>query len=432
MKSYFPFKHFFLELSLSVIIAGILSFFTKNFTFWFIAYLIFLLIWHHYGEFVLLQSLQPEKKSRKNKRSHFYDYIPQTLAYHKISTNKERIKTLRLISKVNKNIQFLPDAIILCKTGGEIVWCNQLAQGLFDFSWDKKLHKNIFNIIFYPEFKQYLHKKKRTRPLVLFTHQQQYIELSLNHYDQQTYLIVAKNITEFIRLLHSRQTFLSNMNHELRTPLAVIQGYIEILEAELQSPAFDREICHKAIATMQQQSHRMGNLLQQLSTLAKIEHSNNTEHYFFNASEQILALQCDTDILSSCQQIIFDIEENILIKGDASQMQSAISNLIYNAIRHAGEQVTITVRWQLCAKGAKFSVKDNGIGIAPKHLPHLTERFYRVDKSRSAQTGGSGLGLAIVKHALEQHQSFLDIHSEQGKGSEFSFVIPNALVKLGA
>ena len=114
--------------------------------------------------------------------------------------------------------------------------------------------------------------------------------------------------------------------------------------------------------------------------------------------------------------------------GDEGQLQSAVSNLIYNAIRHAGEETTIEIRWEKVEQGAKFSVSDNGIGIEPQHLAHLTERFYRVDESRSNKTGGSGLGLAIVKHALEQHQTRLEISSEVGKGSQFSFIIPAELV----
>lgn len=153
------------------------------------------------------------------------------------------------------------------------------------------------------------------------------------------------------------------------------------------------------------------------------------KHYVVEMSAMISALQKNADFLNqSKQQIIFNITPNITVLGDETQLQSAVSNLIYNAVKHAGDGATIEVDWHWCEEGAEFSVKDNGIGIEDEHLPHLTERFYRVDESRSNQTGGSGLGLAIVKYALEQHGSQLQIKSEFGKGSRFSFIIKKSLL----
>ena len=257
------------------------------------------------------------------------------------------------------------------------------------------------------------------------TNNEHYLEIHLNHYDDESYLIVIRDVTQIIRLLHSRQTFLSNMNHELRTPLTVLQGYLELLSADDQQD----ELHQKAIAAMREQSKRIENLLQQLDVLAKIETSSNKDHYVVEMSEMISALQRNANFLSNNnQRIIFDIAPDIKVIGNENQLQSAVSNLIYNAVKHAGDNATINVSWQRCNEGATFSVTDNGIGIEEKHLPHLTERFYRVDESRSNQTGGSGLGLAIVKYALEQHGAQLTVTSEPGKGSCFSFVIKKELL----
>ena len=119
---------------------------------------------------------------------------------------------------------------------------------------------------------------------------------------------------------------------------------------------------------------------------------------------------------------------SLKVLGSEDELRSAISNLVYNAVNHTPEGTDIMVRWQQTPTGAEFSVEDNGPGIAPEHLPRLTERFYRVDKARSRQTGGSGLGLAIVKHAVNHHESRLDIQSTLGKGTRFSFVIPERLI----
>ncbi|MDH2924721.1 two-component system phosphate regulon sensor histidine kinase PhoR [Nicoletella semolina] len=424
MKLKISLKHFILELLIAVLSSWLLSIFAQDFSLWFMISLLILLIWHHYNEFSLLQILNPNRSLPQRKTVSTIEHISQTARFYQARSRKDKIKNLRLLSKFNRQIQALPDALIICETTGLISWCNQGSQELFEFTWDKTALKNIFNIIFYPEFKHYFYQSKRKRPLVLLTHNQRYIEVNLHHYGEENYLIVARDVTSFVRLLHSRQTFLANMNHELRTPLTVLQGYLEMLDPEQDNPAFQK----KAIDEMKTQSQRMATMLQQLSVLAKIEHSTNIEHDVVEMSEMILSLKRSTDILNTHQQLIFDIEPNIRIMGDEEQLQSAVLNLIYNAIRHSGEGATIKVSWKKQGKTARFCVSDDGIGIEAKHLAHLTERFYRVDESRSNKTGGSGLGLAIVKHALEQHQTTLEIVSEPQKGSQFAFTIKSELL----
>ncbi|WP_044470594.1 phosphate regulon sensor histidine kinase PhoR [Mannheimia massilioguelmaensis] len=417
MKIRLSYKHILLETILVLSVSFIFSLFAKDFYFWLVICLILTLIWHHQNEFKLLHILYPQVESKHRKS--ILEYLSPSQAYWERKNRTEKIRTLRLLSKLNKNIQYLPDGVIICQPDGEISWCNNAAQELFSFYWHKKTQKNIFNIIFYPEFKTYFNQSVRQRPLILFTNDQRYIEMNVNIYDISKYLVIMRDVTQLIRLLHSRQTFLANMNHELRTPLTVLQGYLELLEEEVK----DNKLHHKAIQAMLAQSHRMSHLLNQLSLLAKIEHSSN-EHYPVDVSQMLISLQNHSQILrDASQQLTFTIEPDLKVLGDEGQLQSATSNLIYNAIRHSGENAHIQIRWERCPEGAKFSVIDDGIGIPAEHIPHLTERFYRVDSSRNNQTGGSGLGLAIVKHALEQHNSNLEIHSEEGKGSTFSFII---------
>ena len=142
------------------------------------------------------------------KKTHLLDNISQTTAYYKSKNRKERIKTLRLLSKLNKNIQYLPDAIIICDNEGNISWCNNASQEMFMFYWNKKINsKNLFNVIFYNEFKHYFYQSMRKRPLVLLTNENRYIEININHYDNESRVIIARDVTQMIRLLHSRQTF---------------------------------------------------------------------------------------------------------------------------------------------------------------------------------------------------------------------------------
>lgn len=428
MKFHLSLKHLIVESLLAVGLAFLFSLFSQDFLVWLLVFLVLLLIWHHYNESRLIALLNPNKPVKTVKILSAIEHISQTAAYYNQQSRREKVKTLRLLSKLNRNIQYLPDAVIICERDGEISWCNQIAQEMFEFVWDKKTEKNIFKVIFYPEFKHYFRQprlSKRNRPLVLLTHNKRYIEFNLNSYDNESYLIIARDVTSFIRLMHSRQTFLANMNHELRTPLTVLQGYLEMLDGEEDNPMLQQ----KAIQAMKEQSQRMANLLQQLSLLAKIENINNAEHELLNLSQLVLSFQKNTDIINhATQRILFSVSPHIKMMGDEHQIHSAVSNLIYNAIRHAGEQATIEIHLHPCKEGVRFSVKDDGIGIEPQHLAHLTERFYRVDESRSNKTGGSGLGLAIVKHALEQHHTVLEINSEVGKGSEFAFTIKSDLL----
>lgn len=421
MKFKISMRHFLVEILLAAGIAFLFSLFSEQFLIWLIIILILLLIWHHYNEYRLLKLIEPNRQESKTS----WEFLSQTMAYYQQRNRREKIKTLRLLSKLNRNVQYLPDGIIICQNNGVILWCNNISQEMFDFYWDKRIEKNILNVIFYEEFKKYFQQAKYKRPLVVMTADERYIEINVNQYDTEGCLIITRDVTQLVRLLHSRQTFLANMNHELRTPLTVLQGYLELLEIDEQHS----ELQKTAIKAMQEQSKRMADLLRQLDILAKIETSSNKEHNIVDMSEMILSLQKNAAFLNQQQQqIVFNITPNIKVLGDESQLQSAVSNLIYNSVKHSGEYTRIEITLRHCTEGVEFSVTDNGIGIENKHLPHLTERFYRVDESRSNKTGGSGLGLAIVKHALEQHGSQLQIHSEVGKGSRFSFVIKRELL----
>lgn len=423
MKKLCHYRQFVIEILIVTISAFILSLFSDHFSYWVVAILILLLAWHHHNEHKLLRLLTPNPENQTN--GSLLAYFSQSIAFYKKQAQTDKIKTLRLLSKLNKNIQYLPSGIIFCDNQGNISWCNQISQQLFDFYWRSHQEKNIFNVIFYEEFKHYFKQSKHHRPLMLITHDQRYIEININPYDENLKMIIARDVTQMIRLLHSRQTFLANINHELRTPLTVLQGYLELLETEHSKS----ELAHKAIKAMQAQSQRMANLLQQLNLLAKIEFSNNKTHQSLNIQQLILKLKPNIEILQKEYPCTIDYHlEDIAVLGDEQQLQSAISNLIYNAIKHSGINSHIEVYWQYCEQGAEFKICDNGIGIDAKHIPHLTERFYRVDESRSNQTGGSGLGLAIVKHALEQHHSTLRIESELNQGSCFSFTIPQSLL----
>lgn len=419
-----PCFNFVVEVTAAAVIAALFSYFSGSFLVWFALALLLILIWHHYNETRFLKMLDRNRVSDKYQIG-IWETISQTVAYQKRRSHRDRFRTLRMLSRLNKNIQFIPDAVIICHHDGQIYWCNNAAQELFSFFWNKKSHKNLLNVIFYPEFKQYFESGEHQAPLVLMPSSDHYIEVNLNRYDDENYMLIARDITQIIKLLQSRQIFLSNLNHELRTPLTVLQGYLEMLEDRKASKALHA----RAVSIMQEQVQRMDSLLRQLTFLIKIETSAGSEERQTVDVPAILKLLAnDSEILSDKQHhVSFEFDPHLKVQANASELNSVLSNLVYNAINHS-EGDKIEVMWKKLENGAYFEVKDNGKGIAPEHLPHLTERFYRVQDARSRDNGGSGIGLAIVKHALLHINSHLQIRSEPGKGSIFSFVVPEEFV----
>ncbi|MBV7388412.1 phosphate regulon sensor histidine kinase PhoR [Pasteurellaceae bacterium TAE3-ERU1] len=407
-----------LELLISALLAVMFSLFAGHFWAWFTFFLVLALLFHHYNENKLLNWLH-NNEHHPHHQIGIWDTLSQTIAYQKRHTRKERFKTLRVLSRLNKQIQFLPDAVLICQRDGTILWCNIAAQELFGFYWHKKVVKNIFNVIFYPEFKVYADNNESNAPLILMPNETQYIEISKGEYDEQLTMYIARDITQVIKLLHSRQTFLSNFNHELRTPLTVLQGYLELLHDD----SIAGQARSHSLEVMQQQVARMESLLKQLTLLVKIETSAGGKmQSAVNVGEIINQAQHEAELLANGKvEIQREVDDSLLIRGNNVEITSLITNLIINAVKHAHAE-RLRIVWQHREAGGYFAVQDDGVGIAARHLPRLTERFYRVDDGRSE--GGSGLGLAIVKHALIHLNSQLHIDSEVGKGSTFSFVIP--------
>ena len=253
-----------------------------------------------------------------------------------------------------------------------------------------------------------------------------HLEIRVMPYTHKQLLMVARDVTQMHQLEGARRNFFANVSHELRTPLTVLQGYLEMMDEQ----PLEGAVREKALHTMREQTQRMEGLVKQLLTLSKIEAApTQLLNEKVDVPMMLRVVEREAQTLSQKKQTFtFEIDNDLKVSGNEDQLRSAISNLVYNAVNHTPEGTHITVRWQRVPHGAEFSVEDNGPGIAPEHIPRLTERFYRVDKARSRQTGGSGLGLAIVKHAVNHHESRLNIDSTVGKGTRFSFVLPERLI----
>ncbi|WP_262232596.1 phosphate regulon sensor histidine kinase PhoR [Serratia quinivorans] len=347
--------------------------------------------------------------------------------YQMQQRNRRRRRELALlIKRFRSGAESLPDAVVMTTVEGNIFWCNGLAQHLLGFRWPEDNGQHILNLLRYPEFSHYLQQQEFSRPLTLQLNNEHYVEFRVMPYSEGQLLMVARDVTQMRQLEGARRNFFANVSHELRTPLTVLQGYLEMMSDE----ELDGSLRGKALGTMQEQTRRMDGLVKQLLTLSRIEAAPNVDmNERVDIPLMLRVLQREAQSLSGGNhEISFRVNEQLKVFGNDDQLRSAVSNLVYNAVNHTPKGTNIEVSWQQTPNGAQFQVSDNGPGIAAEHIPRLTERFYRVDKARSRQTGGSGLGLAIVKHALSHHDARLEILSEQGIGTRFIFTLPNRLI----
>lgn len=384
------------------------------------------LLWHYYNLLKLSHWLWLDKNIMPPSGRGSWE--PLFYGLHQLQQrNRQRRRELtQLIKRFRSGAESLPDAIVLSTEQGNIFWCNHLAQHLLGLHWPEDSGQHLLNLIRQPQFASYLAKGDFRQPMTLELAHQRYLEFRIMPYIEGQLLIVARDVTQIHMAEGNRHRFFTNVSHELRTPLTVLQGYLELLN-DSEPDNSDKK---KALQAMCVQSERMASLVNQLLTLSRIESMPQLSLTEVVPVPDILA-ELEKDALSLSNQrhqLHFHVSPELQVYGNAEQLRSALSNLIYNAINHTPDGVSIDVYWRKVPQGAQFCVADNGPGIATEHLNHLTERFYRVDNSRSRGTGGSGLGLAIVKHALNHHDARLEITSRLGQGSCFQFTLPKNLI----
>jgi len=323
----------------------------------------------------------------------------------------------------------LPDAVVILDEDDRIEWCNPRAEEYFGLDLERDRGQQITYLLRQPQFVDHLEAGTNAEPLVLrISREDGEMMLSVQQvpYGDRQKLILGRDITRWERLETTRRDFVANVSHELRTPLTVVGGFLETLE-DMREP--DPEMTRRSLQLMMQQTSRMTRLVEDLLTLSRLESTQNPlREEDVHVPELVRALHQDAQVLSADRhRLILKLESGDWLRGNTDELRSAFGNLISNAVRYTPEHGEIEIRWSVLADGQPaFSVRDSGIGIEPQHIDRLTERFYRVDRSRSRETGGTGLGLAIVKHVLVRHQARLDIQSSPGKGSLFSVIFPEA------
>ncbi len=322
--------------------------------------------------------------------------------------------------------QASPNGIVMLDESDHIEWCNSIAEQFFGLIFKRDVMQRINFLIRRPEFIQYLNKRNFDEPL-LMERMGPYGNLSLMlqafPFGQKRHLLLIQDVTDLQKADAMRRDFVANVSHEMRTPITVLMGFLETVH----SLDLKKEQQDQYFEMMMAQAQRMKSLVEDLLTLANLEANALPATNTVVKVETLMALlKNDAEALSQGKHALnFDLESPQNLMGDEREILSAFSNLVSNAIRYTPDIGSIHVEWRVNNLGqGEFLVTDSGPGIASEHLSRLTERFYRVDRSRSRDTGGTGLGLAIVKHIAGRHQAQLLIESTPGKGSQFMLRFP--------
>ena len=326
-------------------------------------------------------------------------------------------------------IEASPNGVILLDSQDLIQWCNQVAADHFGLDPQRDRLQRITNLVRAPAFVAYLQAVTSAEALIVpGPDGLRSLSVVLRHYGDGQRLLLTQDITERERADAMRRDFVANVSHEIRTPLTVLAGFIETM---VSLPLTDAER-QRMLDLMAQQADRMQALVADLLTLAQLEGSPRPATDQWHDLDRVLAqAQADGQALSLGRHTIeLDGASGAEVAGNRSELLSAVGNLVNNAVRYtpSGGRIGVRLAWR-DGGGAEVEVVDNGVGIAREHIPRLTERFYRVDGSRSRETGGTGLGLAIVKHVVQRHGGELVIESEPGKGSRFRLVLPSARLR---
>ena len=321
--------------------------------------------------------------------------------------------------------QAVPDAMVILNGTEQIEWCNPASRSYLGLDCERDQGQFVRYLMRQAHFLEFLDAADYSRRLVCKSPINRELTLSVQlvPFGEGKKLLVARDITDLERVDAMRRDFIANVSHELRTPLTVVGGFVETLAETADLPPAESR---RYFDLMLDHTRRMQRLLDDLLILSRLEsadHSLSDEPV--NVPEMVRALKSEAESLSRGRhRVAVRISSGMWLRGSQQEIRSALGNLVSNAVRYTPEGGEITLAWYERDGETAFSVKDTGEGVAAEHIPRLTERFYRVDRSRSRETGGTGLGLAIVKHVLTRHGGHLDIQSTPGRGSTFSAIFP--------
>lgn len=351
--------------------------------------------------------------------------IERSLRQLERSADVERLRLVEFRSAIEAS----PNGVMILDTEDRIDWCNAVAAEHFGLNPQRDRQQRVTNLVRSPAFVACLQEGRFTEPVVFTApNGRSTLSVVVSEYGDGMKLLLSQDVTERERSDAMRRDFVANVSHEIRTPLTVLAGFVETLT---DLPLSERER-QRVLLLMSQQTGRMQALVGDLLTLAQLEGSPRpAADRWLPVAKILQRAQVDATALSAGRHH-FQASggDDAELAASDNEMLSAVGNLMNNAVRYTPDGGQIDLRWSWRDDGGgELSVVDSGVGISREHLPRLTERFYRVDSSRSRDTGGTGLGLAIVKHVAQRHGGEIDIQSEPGKGSTFKIVLPAVRVR---
>ena len=381
--------------------------------------------WHYWQIHRLLQQLGSHRAIESPEGWGVFSEIQAQLFRRQRESRQRKRRLQALLRAFREAAAALPDGVVvISRRDAGIAWFNEAAAQLLGLRHPGDVGARLTHLLRAPRVSEWL-ASGATEPLIDLPtplDAQRRLLLRMADYTTEQRLLIVRDVSKLMQLEQVRRDFVANVSHELRTPLTVIHGYLDMLDVD-EHPALSG-----LLAEMRSQSLRMNRIVEDLLTLSRLESMDQVPHERVPMRPLLAALRRDAEALSGGRHRI-ELEDacNLDLVGSAKELQSAFSNLVSNAVRYTPAGGSLRIRFAAEPDGgARLAVSDSGPGIAPQHLPRITERFYRVSNSRSRETGGTGLGLAIVKHALNLHHARLEIDSEVGRGSTFSCVFAAA------
>ncbi len=345
-------------------------------------------------------------------------------------SRRRRRRWRQLVRELRASAQAFPDGGVVLNARHEIVTYNAAARRLLGLKKRRDRGQRIENLIRHPNFVAYMEKGEYHQSVEIPAPAggDQHISCLLIPYGPEQRLLLVRDITAAVRTERIRRDFVANASHELRTPLTVIAGYLDSLSEDESAPAVWRQ----PVQEMRVQAERMRQLLDDLLELSRLEVAapSSLDHAVDMAAVLEMARKEALAVPGHPERVEVRLESTARLLGEASEIQSVVSNLVSNAVRYTPREGSVVISWSTDEEGGHLAVADTGIGIAADEIPRITERFYRTDSGRARQKGGTGLGLAIVKHALRRHEAELEVASQIGAGSTFTCHFPRRRIAL--
>ena len=335
---------------------------------------------------------------------------------------RHQLELTEWLARFRQAMQLLPEGVAIMDDVLFLEWCNEAAERHLGLTMARDKGLRVTNLVRHPEFIDYVILGRYEQPLTL-SFRGRKLECRIIPFENRRQILVTHDATDTERIEAMRRDFIANASHELRTPLTVIVGFLEIAQSD---PGIDVATRMAHLNLMTEQAHRMQRLIQDMLTLSRLESDEYPlKRERVDVRSMIESIAAEARALSSGRHQIEVEVDGPDVMGSMEELRSAFANLASNAVRYSPNGGTIRLKWARAKDALSFAVTDCGIGIDPEHIPRLTERFYRVDKSRSRETQGTGLGLAIVKHVLLRHGGRVKICSKPGEGSTFTASLPN-------